>query len=309
MTGIIGSGFGLYGYMPAVLQIDEKVFLLERTKEKFIQRKELLCYEPSIFWAKNLDELLLSVDTLIISLPPQEQSTLLNTILHYHNIKNLILEKPVAVSPMESENMLLSVFNQGINFRINYTFLKAEWLKEIENVILMNKGNQLSVFIQWHFKAHHYLTHVINWKSNHDAGGGAIRFYGIHFIALATHLSFQKVSFSCANTTEKNVSTWLCKLNDAENNNLDIDIDTNSEIQAFSINIEVNGQGVYNYKTSSPFDEVPVYNSGLDKRIKGLSDLYLNLKSVNTSVELFNYYQNTNHLWASVENTLKIKLS
>ncbi|MFM9946241.1 MAG: Gfo/Idh/MocA family oxidoreductase [Bacteroidia bacterium] len=307
MTGIIGSGFGLYGYMPALLQVDEKVFLLERTKEKFLQRKELLCYEHRILWAKDLDELLPYIDTLIISLPPQEQFKLLNIVLLYSNIKHLILEKPIAVSPLQSTNILLSIFNQGINFRINYTFLEAQWLKDVENVISLNKGNLLSVFIQWHFKAHHFRNQLITWKSNHEDGGGAIRFYGIHFIALATHLSFEKVSFSYANATEKNVSSWICKFEDSENNSLNIDIDSNTDVSVFSINIEANGKSIYNYKTRDPFDEVPGNNSGLDKRINGLSDLYLNLKSVNTSIELFNYYQATNHLWASVENILEVQ--
>jgi len=36
MTGIIGSGFGLYGHLPAIAQVDtEPILLPQRYKSKF----------------------------------------------------------------------------------------------------------------------------------------------------------------------------------------------------------------------------------------------------------------------------------
>lgn len=301
MTGIIGSGFGLYGYMPAVLLEDEQVFLLENAKEKFLKRDELLCFEQRIFWARDLKIFLSSIDTLIISLPPHEQEKLLETVLSYDNIKNMILEKPVAASPKASLQVLQSIFLKEKNLRINYTFLEAIWFKEVEQIIKAYTDTQLSISIQWHFNAHHFRNNVDTWKKNHNDGGGAIRFYGIHFIALAAHLNFFKITYS--NTNNAIISNWSCRLLNNDSN-LMIDIDTNSENQLFSVNVKSNKKELFSYKSIDPFDDIQKVNASLDKRITGLRYLYSNLKSTNITTELFNYYQETNRLWLSIENAL-----
>jgi predicted dehydrogenase len=300
MTGIIGSGFGLYGYMPAVLMNDAQVMLQEKAKERFLKRNELLRYEQQILWAQDLDSLLSSVDALVISLPPKEQLSILEKLLQHENIKHLILEKPVAATPLQSLKVLQLLFDKGINFRVNYTFLEANWFKQLKASFA--ESRQADVSIKWHFNAHHFRNNIDTWKKKHEEGGAAIRFYAIHFIALATELGFNKVVASTAN--DETVASWLCTLVDDNGNTLTIDISTNSKLETFHTGIVAQGKDVFTYITRDPFDEVEMDSTGLDKRIKGLNLLYGNLKSANINESTFNDYQAINFLWSSAEEQL-----
>lgn len=52
--------------------------------------------------------------------------------------------------------------------------------------------------LDWTFLAHHYRNDLANWKRYDTEGGGALRFYGIHLIALLAELGYDDVSASMA---------------------------------------------------------------------------------------------------------------
>ena len=71
--GILGGGFGIYGYLPAAVGNGWNVKLLERYRKSIQDRVELnYCLESCVF-VQDESELLGSVDYLVIARIPKEQ--------------------------------------------------------------------------------------------------------------------------------------------------------------------------------------------------------------------------------------------
>ena len=57
-TLIIGSGFGLYGYLPSINDFSKKIYLSIEYKKKIENRKDLKKYLNRINWYLNLYSIL-----------------------------------------------------------------------------------------------------------------------------------------------------------------------------------------------------------------------------------------------------------
>lgn len=158
---IFGSGFGLYGYLPAAYELGYDIFLPTRYRTIFESRVELSKYSNRICWICDdilISEIAWNMDLIIIAKRPTDQVKLLNELYGFdkvysqsfggsasiinHNqniakkscrLRNLILEKPIAPNPYEALSLLKCFERNAFNvsFRIGYTFLYTEWGKRI----------------------------------------------------------------------------------------------------------------------------------------------------------------------------------
>jgi len=194
--GILGSGFGLYGYLPALIEAGEKNILLPvRYKDKFSARSELQKYAGYVQWVFDDRVLFEMIDSIVLALPPEYQLDLVKKLIHIKNIKNLLLEKPLAISPEESSKLIDDLVHSNKRFRIGYNFRFTSWgsgifelLNSISHPVSFNR-----LYISWSFIAPHYSNNALVWKRFNSLGGGALRFYGIHLIALLAEIGYRKV--------------------------------------------------------------------------------------------------------------------
>ena len=82
---IYGSGFGLYGYLPAIYKFSKKVYLNKKYQETFKSRKELALFEPKILWYKNVKNIISKIDYLVIAKRPIDQLKIIKQILKNKN--------------------------------------------------------------------------------------------------------------------------------------------------------------------------------------------------------------------------------
>ena len=93
MFTIIGSGFGMYGYLPALLKVyGEGVILPLSYKDKLMARSDLIQFLPWISWAKTLEEALKEATGVVLATTPTRQLTIAFELLNHPNIKKLVLE-------------------------------------------------------------------------------------------------------------------------------------------------------------------------------------------------------------------------
>ncbi len=309
MIGILGSGFGLYGYLPTLANCtSEKIFLLERYKEKFNTRTELFPFKKSIVWVKSLNELLSTVETLVISLTPSEQEkTLRNSLLH-KNIKNFILEKPLATSPSSSISLLLDIIKNNCNFRISYTFPHTNWAKILFDLKYMQSLRQVN--ITWNFLAHHYKNDLQNWKRFHDQGGSVLRFYGIHLIAIASDIGYTDILYSNINEgIENDFNNWECCFTGKNLPNFYININSKSSKTEFlvdAIPIDNLSNSKRLISQDNPFSTIQnLSNSLIDSRVSLLECVF---KSFNNNKNFYQDYINTNLLWKLSEEKIKFNI-
>lgn len=183
MIGIIGGGFGLYGWLPALCQYypKENIAIEKRHKEKFDKRSELQQYKNRIYWVDSIDResyIINNVELLILAIPPNQTFNYLNRILNSpYSLKKIIVEKPICETPEKSEQFIKAIEDKGIKICSSYLFLYTDWFKNLDK-------SQLTL-IRWY---KNNLNPSNSWKHDPSLGGGDI-FYKIHLLSLKTQFS------------------------------------------------------------------------------------------------------------------------
>jgi predicted dehydrogenase len=305
MTGILGSGFGLYGYLPAIVHAtSEKIVLLENSREKFNTRGEIQFCKERIVWVKTLDDFINRVDLAILAVPPSAQASLIERLVNIDRLKKILIEKPVAISPHYSSILLERLVNAGKLFVVGYTFLYTDWARLLTNHFKV--GNAPSeMVIQWNFLAHHYRSDLHNWKRYHSQGGGVLRFYGIHLVALASVLGFYIVESVCDGFSIDDLSKWRATFRNEEGSRINVVIDTHSSSSLFEINSSgTHGINHLQVKLIDPFDENQ--NDFGDKRINLLTKMYAQFEELKPDDCAL--YSRINELWSDVEKVTDYRL-
>src|SRR6266508_2581914 len=196
---IIGSGFGLYGYLPALVQEGvQHILLPERYQNRFFERLELSPFESNIQWEESEETTLDRADGVVLAVRPFDQSMWIPRCLERSNLRRMILEKPLAHSPEVATTMFEELIASDKVFRMGHVFRYTVWGRQLLDLLLPKQQDFDLLSIHWSFLAHHYLNNLDNWKRFNDAGGGALRFYGIQMIALLAEAGYRNVVSSRA---------------------------------------------------------------------------------------------------------------
>lgn len=285
---IFGGGFGLYGYLPALIACHISVILPLRYQSFILHRSDLAPYYPLIDWQPE-DCILEQCDAVVMALPPAQQAEMIVKSLQYSNINYFLLEKPLAASPVEAKQVLELMIGSQKKFRIGYHFRCTDWGKKL----LQQKQGVENII--WEFHAHHYANTIQTWKRKQSTGGGALRFYGIHLIALLAEMGYTEVLFSKTRTSaEDELESWDAVFGKSGFTECTIRINTRSMNSIFTF--EDHGS---KYSLTHPFQSRLAQNNAADVRIPYL---------ISTLRELFHddrntyeWYEQVNTLWQSTE--------
>lgn len=193
--GILGGGFGIYGYMPCFLQINYEVYTLNKYQSFINSRKELSQYQNSINFVSTEKKLLNNVDYLVIARDPISQRKLIQSLTKKYT--HIFLEKPLAEENNFQENTLNYLEKEKQSFSIFYTFHYLNWYKDLKNIIY--SYDSFNISIDWYiFKSKNNFN---SWKYNKILGGGIGRYYGIHFFDLIDN--YDNFIFSVHNSIDE----------------------------------------------------------------------------------------------------------
>lgn len=284
--GILGSGFGLYGYLPSVIN-DYKVILPLKAKEIIESRSDIKQYLEKIEFLDNLDSIFNNIDSIIIAKNPIIQESLIPIILKHKNIKNIFLEKPLASMPKIAKNLQKILFKSNANIRIAYIFIYCKWFKILQN--LLDSKATKEIKLTWTFKAHHFSHNINSWKKDSKQGGGVLNFYAIHIIALSAlfDLKLDKVFFINNECIESSFKK--------DNILLKIHIDSNSNINIFSIFTD----NILLYVAKSPFESS---FDNTDSRILLLKKHIDSIKNPNENY--YKWYEKVLNLWSEIQKQI-----
>ena len=298
MFTIIGSGFGLYGYLPAILQeLGDKVILPEEYLPKVRNRQELKELEKDIFWVKNKELAIEKATKVIFTVPPNYQYKAVKNLFDNdgcNSIQTIFLEKPVATSPAKSIELLEFLESKEVDYVIGYSFLYLDLNSNFNT--LVNSSTQ--IFWQWSFMAHHFSMDLKNWKRYHSSGGGVLRFYGIHIIAFLSKFGYDNVEEStliCHHFDEPFI--WNAKFIGENLPPCNVIVNCKLKKDVFNISSENVDNSIL---LNDPFSLLVDRFDGLDKRVPMLASL---LKDEMPDKKNGNQiYKNINSLWEIVEN-------
>jgi hypothetical protein len=296
MLGILGSGFGLYGYLPAIIESDfDNVVLPIALKGNLTSRSELKSYANSIIWVENRDVMLESVDTLVLAVPPHQQVMIVKDLLNkrLNNIDKLFLEKPPATDYSESIALLSELKESHLKFRIAYTFPFCMWFDTLRTFIEENNTSDLKINIEWVFNAYYLQYQPNSWKAFSKEGGGVLNFYGIHILSVFVMLGFNilKHSFLYCEKVGRPI-LWHAEFKNSLGAKVSIRIDCNSSSEKFKIESYSNGNFTM-VDLLNPFEDELNYNNQ-DKRVSGLMKY---IHTMNLNNEIYSYYDSINLIW------------
>lgn len=238
MFSIIGSGFGLYGYLPAMVgSCEQRIVLPERYRKPFSERPELARFSSHIEWRENELAALDCADGVVIAKRPIDQREWIKHCLARPAIGRLILEKPLDRTPDDASDLLDGLVRAQRIVRIGYVFRYAAWGQALLRT-LHSTDRTSRVSIRWTFLAHHFRRDLRNWKRSHSAGGGALRFYGIQIIALLAEAGYHDVITSVASAAEPDeVDKWVATFSGRGLPECDVIVDSRSGITKFDVDL------------------------------------------------------------------------
>lgn len=304
---ILGSGFGLYGYLPALVDgCAQRIVLPERYRARFIERPELARFVSGVQWRADEDSVLDCAEGAVLALPPINQSKWIPRCLSRSNIKSLLLEKPLAHSPEVAAVIFDDLIRSCKVFRLGYTFRYTTWGKKMLNAFVPQKRETGSLSTRWSFLAHHFRHDLRTWKRFHATGGGAVRFYGIQIIALLAEIGYRDVTLSRAfGTSPDEVEKWIAVFAGSGLPECEVVVDTRATVNRFQIEQmftqDVGLPDTVFANLSDPFDaETDAYPlGGLDRRVPLLSQLCRSLCEEDPNP--YEWYDATIKLWGSIE--------
>ena len=292
MTAVMfGGGFGLYGYLPALLYSGYDVCLPCRYRSVLQGREDGRLWIEKVHWVKDERAALALAETVVIAKPPQYQAECVHSVLlQGSRLKKLFLEKPLAPSPSEAADLLALLRRQRIPFKIAYLFLYEPWLESLKEAVQRQEN---TISIHWSFLAHHFRHDLKNWKREQNAGGGVLRFYAIHLLAVAVYLGYSDVRMA---ELERDARRFSACLSGEGRADLFLDVDSGSEAAEFLI---IAGTKQCVVSAEDPFLRNKQLTGILDYRVEVLHK-YLTSPFWETDL----YYEQVIDLWAKIERKI-----
>lgn len=178
--GIVGSGFGLYGLLPAFNSTP-------RCKVISISGKNtprLLNYCRSIGlkkiysdWQEMLDKE--KLDAIAIAVTPNAQYEIARAAIEKG--LHVFAEKPLAKTYSQAKELFILAEKKKIKHVVDFIFPEIEEWKKVKQILDKKKYGRLThILVTWDFLSYDIKNKLKSWKTNVSEGGGALSFYFCH---------------------------------------------------------------------------------------------------------------------------------
>ena len=160
-----------------------------------------------------------------------------------------MLEKPLAPALWQGELLLDQLEKAGIRYEIGLTFPLMEWQRQLDWPRLKSGSAELKVV--WQFMAHHFRHELYNWKRRDDMGGGVLRFFGVHIVAMLCDWGYDAVAASRIEPSFPSESErWYARFTGPGLPDCTVHVDSRSKTNLFSVS---GGPGSACFNWQTPF--------------------------------------------------------
>lgn len=179
-VGVIGSGFGLYGLLPAFNSTPscEVVAICGQKTERLLNYcKSIGLKKIYTNWQKMLKNE--ELDAIAVAVIPGVQYKIIKFAIDKG--LNIFAEKPLAVNFTQAEELLNLARAGKIIHMIDFEFPEInEWKKVKEILVKKTFGDLEQISLNWDFLSHDIKNKIDSWKTNISQGGGALSYYFSH---------------------------------------------------------------------------------------------------------------------------------
>lgn len=182
-VGIVGSGFGRIGLLPAFRSVPGCRVVAFSTRDSDIAKHlALQGIETISDWKKMVDRS--KIDAVAIAVPPDVQYEIAK-----YAIKrgiHVFAEKPLAANLNQARELLRLAQKAGVTHCIDFMFPEIPAWKKVKEIIDKGTYGKLRhISVNWEWLSGNIRNDISNWKTNLRKGGGALSFYfshGLHYL-------------------------------------------------------------------------------------------------------------------------------
>lgn len=179
-VGIIGSGFGLYGLLPAFNSTpDCKVISIcgEKTERLIKYCQSIGLQNIYTDWQEMLNKK--DLDAVAIAVPPTIQYEIAKVAIGKG--LHIFAEKPLTATLPQAKELLDLANKKKIIHIIDFLFPDIEAWKQVKELLdKKTLGKLRQIYLNWDFLSYDIKTQKSSWKTDVKMGGGALSFYFSH---------------------------------------------------------------------------------------------------------------------------------
>lgn len=280
--GILGGGFGVYGYLPAALENGMEVLTLNKYLPVILARPELIKYRDSIRFCRDDQEVISQSQAIIFARDPLSQQEFLRKFAG--QFEYLFLEKPLTYEPARHKEFIHLLESRSQPFSVGYLLPFTNWFR----LLALKQTGSSSIRLVWRIK-----SNFNSWKTQSFEDFGLFTYFGIHTVPLLTlkNVSAQNL------TVEFGKDFKTIFVSDLANSiKIDLISDTSSD---FKITQAEHDDRKIVYESQSPFGEMNYYGKP-DMRIPLIQEYLSTSLSSTYNQEILKYER----LAAKIRNQL-----
>ncbi len=197
---VAGLGFGESVHIPALKANSkaELISLWHHRKERLIELSEKHMITTTSNWNDLINNP--SVQGIIIATPPQPRYKLAYEALNAG--KHLLLEKPVALSSEEIEELQKLAINKRLSVAVDFEYRAVPLFMQAKRLIERNLlGDIWLVKLDWLMSSRANKSRPWNWYSEVEKGGGVLGALGTHAFDIIHWLIGPTESISAISST------------------------------------------------------------------------------------------------------------
>lgn len=194
-VGIIGSGFGLYGLLPAFnsLKNCQVVSICGKRTERLLSYCQKIGLEKIYTdWKLMLEKE--QLDVLALAVTPNAQYEIAKFAISKGI--NIFAEKPLAANLQQARELLTLAQKNKIKHTIDFLYPEIKQWKKVKQLI--NKkvlGELKQLYVNWDFPTPGIKNKRPGWKSDIKMGGGALSYYFSHSLYYLEYFAGGIVNF------------------------------------------------------------------------------------------------------------------
>lgn len=184
---IIGSGFGLYGLLPAFNSTKgcEVVAICGKKSARLVNYcKSIGLSKMYTDWKKLPD--MEKLDAIAIAVTPNAQYKIakvaINRGLH------IFAEKPLAATYKQAKELLELAKKKRVKHTVDFIFPEIEEWRKVKTLLNSKTYGRLKqINTNWDFQSYFVRNKENSWKGDSDKGGGALSYYFSHTLYYLEH--------------------------------------------------------------------------------------------------------------------------
>ena len=179
-VGIVGSGFGLYGLLPAFNSTKKcKVVSIcgKKTERLTSYCRKIGLKNIYTDWRVMLDNE--NLDAVAVAVIPGAQYEIAKEAISKGI--NIFAEKPLALNYKQAYELFILAEKKKIIHMIDFIFPEIDAWQKVKQMLDKNAFGKLEhVSVNWDFESYDIRNNISSWKTNVKEGGGALSFYFSH---------------------------------------------------------------------------------------------------------------------------------